>query len=939
MRDVKSIYRPLPFWSWNGTLEEETLIKQIDRMHENGIGGFFMHARGGLTTPYLGEKWFSCVDACARRAKELGMEAYAYDENGWPSGFVGGKLLLDPMNRDRYLTHKIGAYDKDALASFLIEDERLVRVTEAVTGECLNVYEHLSPSTADILNGEVVDKFIALTHEEYKKRDRHGIKGFFTDEPQYFRWGFPYTRVMPDYFRERYGEDFFDGMGLLFLEKEGYRAFRYKFWCAMQELMLKNFAEKIYNWCDENGYKFTGHYIEEITLAGQMNCCAGIMPFYEFEHIPGNDCLGRWLRNENSPKQVGSVAAQLGKKQVLTEIFAMCGWDTTPFEMKRMVELHFVGGVNLLCHHLLPYEEHGQRKRDYPPHFSDINPWVKKSFRTFNDYFSVLGNILSESEEQVRVGVLHPIRSAYFDYTRGDGNSPMANGGPVVEDLDRRWAALITRLTQAGLPHHFIDETILSRHGSVEGGKLTVGKCTYDAIILPYLLTMDKTTEAFLRQFVAEGGKVLLTDGKPSYLEGEPYDYDYLTSNVTLDELLSRESVRMTASPSVRMTVRRDHEGRDFIYAVNLGDDEMTVTFTAPCAAFSHYDILADEYRTVGKTLHFDAGESYLLYFSDTAEPKAPAPLSPLRLSAPFRLREKVENAITLDTLSYSTDGVNYSEPYLHMGVFSELLDRRYAGKLYLKYRVDIRALPSRCRLLAEIGTGEVFVNGVCVKTSGVSELDPALLAYDIAAMLKTGENELLLTMDYYQSENVYDVLFGDATESLKNCLAYDSNIEAVYLFGDFGVYGDFRAGKNPNVLIGDNFYLGEQKTEITSHVTDGFPFFAGTLPLSAEVEITDTRCELVFDKFHLADLRVNGKDAGRMMFSHRHDLSAYLKAGKNTLDIDLCIGNRNLFGPFHTAEEEPVAIGPGTWERLYTWKNGKSTLATEGYAFVKTFL
>ena len=32
-------------------------------------------------------------DVLAEEAKKLGMQAWAYDENGWPSGFVGGKLL------------------------------------------------------------------------------------------------------------------------------------------------------------------------------------------------------------------------------------------------------------------------------------------------------------------------------------------------------------------------------------------------------------------------------------------------------------------------------------------------------------------------------------------------------------------------------------------------------------------------------------------------------------------------------------------------------------------------------------------------------------------------------------------------------------------------------------------------------------------------------
>ena len=104
----------MPFWSWNDELNEEELTKQIEWMKSQGVGGFFMHARGGLKTEYLGEKWFSCIKACAKRAKELGMNAYCYDENGWPSGFVGGKLLDDIQNHDKYIEYKFGAFDKAA---------------------------------------------------------------------------------------------------------------------------------------------------------------------------------------------------------------------------------------------------------------------------------------------------------------------------------------------------------------------------------------------------------------------------------------------------------------------------------------------------------------------------------------------------------------------------------------------------------------------------------------------------------------------------------------------------------------------------------------------------------------------------------------------------------------------------------------------------------
>ena len=352
-------YKPIPFWSWNGELDENKLTEQIEWMHKAGIGGFFMHARGGLTTPYLGDKWFSCVKACIDKAKELNMEAYAYDENGWPSGFVGGKLLEDIENHDMYVDCKKGEYDPKAVVSYILKDNELIKVKEGK--DCYNIYITPSNSTVDILNPKVVDQFINETHEKYKDLDQKTkyLKGFFTDEPQYARWGIPFTKVLKEYFDKKYNSDVIENIGLLFIKANGYETYRYRYYLALQSLMLENYSKKIYNWCDSNGYKLTGHYCEENSLDGQMWCCAGVMPFYEYEHIPGIDYLGRdiaysgWLGS----KQLGSVAAQLGKKQTLVETFACCGWDVTPDELRVIAEHSFIDGVNNICHHLLPYEE------------------------------------------------------------------------------------------------------------------------------------------------------------------------------------------------------------------------------------------------------------------------------------------------------------------------------------------------------------------------------------------------------------------------------------------------------------------------------------------------------------------------------------------------------------------------------------------------------
>ncbi len=933
MKQVESKYQCVPFWSWNDVLDETELCKQIEWMKSQGVGGFFMHARGGLKTEYLGEKWFSCVKACGEKAKELGMEAYAYDENGWPSGFVGGKLLEDIENHDKYIERKFGAFDKAADVSYDISGEELKRTT---SGEnCLNLYIKYSTSTADILNPEVVDKFLALTHEEYKKRDDYGLKGFFTDEPQYFRWGTPFTKVLPPYYKATYGEDIFDKLGLLFVEKKGYREFRYRFWKSMQALMLKNFAQKIYEWCDKNGYKLTGHYVEETSLGYQIMCCGGVMPFYEYEHIPGIDKLGRSIETELAPKQLGSACAQLGKKQALTETFGCVGWDATPKELKHIAEFQYVNGVNLMCQHLLPFTEHGQRKRDYPEHFSAVNPWVKKDFKTFNDYFSVLGKTLSESMEIVNVAVLHPIRSAYFDYKRD-------KDGFGISDFDRAFAELVETLGVKQIPHHYLDETILAKYGSVKDNKLICGKCDYEYVIIPKIYTMDKTTEKLLKTFALNGGKICLADSVPEYLEGVKHDYGYLKSNITLDEIKNAQPVFGADNKNIRFTHRVGDDGREFIYCVSLGGATKWQVQAKNAKSFKAYDILKDEYVAVSGEMDFKEYQSYLLYFDDKDYKPQHGKKAELTLNNSFIVKGKVDNYLTLDYVRYSFAGKTFSEPLHHMGVFNEMLEKRYTGDLYLKYEFTVKEKPEICELLIEnTNLLSVFVNGVNVVKTGVSDVEKELFVYDIANALVIGKNEITAKINYYQSENVYYALFGEnITESLKNCLVYDTDIEAVYLRGDFGVYGDFESGKSENVLLGNNFYIGRQKKETTCLITDGFPFFKGDIILTQKVFVADTNAKLVIDgRFHLIELKVNGKRAGKMLFDSELDLTEYLKKGENEIEITLTVGNRNLLGPFHTEEEEPFAVGPYTFERFGTWTNGKSEYVKDYYAFVKTIV
>ncbi|MFB9277843.1 glycosyl hydrolase [Cohnella cellulosilytica] len=101
-------YRVHPFWFWNGAMEEDEIRRQIAEMHRQGVGGFFICARQGLTVPYLSRQWFDKVRLAVEEAAERGMGAWLYDEYPYPSGMAGGEVVLEhPDARQTTLEHRL----------------------------------------------------------------------------------------------------------------------------------------------------------------------------------------------------------------------------------------------------------------------------------------------------------------------------------------------------------------------------------------------------------------------------------------------------------------------------------------------------------------------------------------------------------------------------------------------------------------------------------------------------------------------------------------------------------------------------------------------------------------------------------------------------------------------------------------------------------------
>ena len=128
-RNPTKEYRAAPFWSWNCELKKEVLEKQIEIMHEMGFGGYYMHTRVGMATPYLSDEFMELIGACIEKGKEVGMNSYLYDEDRWPSGTAGGfTVKASEENREKVLYFTYRPYRDDTLVTESdIEKSREIR--------------------------------------------------------------------------------------------------------------------------------------------------------------------------------------------------------------------------------------------------------------------------------------------------------------------------------------------------------------------------------------------------------------------------------------------------------------------------------------------------------------------------------------------------------------------------------------------------------------------------------------------------------------------------------------------------------------------------------------------------------------------------------------------------------------------------------------------
>ncbi len=967
-----SRFRGLPFWAWNTDVTEEKVTHQIEIFKKMGFGGFIIHARKGLRTEYMGEHFMDMVRLSIEKAKELDLRVWLYDEDGWPSGCAGGKVTVDKKYRQKTLLftkEKLEALKKEEairlgepylLACFDISldtDGYLKEYKQTAEHDgCIRAYVMTAPNNPrfngqayiDTMNRAAVERFLEITYDKYF--DHFGeefgktVEAIFTDEPQLARIpplavsdldsfcdaSISWSDDFPETYKQAYKEDIVSRLPEIFWElPSGHEnTVRYRFHAHTADRFREAFSKPIGAWCEKHGIKFTGHYMLEETLESQTLCLRDDMRNYADQGIPGIDVLlGGY--EFTTALQCRSVAQQSGKTQIMSELYGVTNHTSDFRDYIHLGNWQAALGVTERVPHLTWMSMLGEGKRDYPANFGYQSPWYR-DFTAVEDHFARLNTLLHSGDPSVRVGVIHPIESHWLIY------GPNDKTGSLRKARDERFHNICEWLLFDCIDFDYINESLLPEQFD---GKRSVGKMSYDAIVVPDCLTLRKSTVKILEKLKENGVRIIFMGNIPSLIDGtanncaeklaEKCDkiaptYESLTS--ALSDLRSFELFDADGMRDRKHIYRERLVGDErFIFitpATTVSDKEDTSKIEYTVKLFGEYiptvfntfsgeeDTLAHEYKD-GKTLVYFSLASYdslLLHLksgndggksavADTKKAKN------IRILHPSSVKRAEDNVLLLDMAKYSLDGNEYFEQ-------EEILRIDTACR-------KILGLPS---ISGKISPQPWTVNDDVKKSVFLKfeiECDKeteAFLAFERAKAVKlNGESVDIAPIGYYVDKDISKIFLprlkkGRNILDAEVIISKTVGVEPMYLLGDFDV--ELRGTKKKITETSESKDFGNATDQ-------GMPFYSGDIIYEIEIDTPEGDLELSATHYRGALLKVSldGEDRGNIILPPYRLKIPKVEAGKHTLTV-ICRGNRhNTFGSLHWAIYDPY-FGPRHWHK-----------------------
>lgn len=546
-------YTTVPFWFWNGKLELAEISRQLELMEQQKIYQCVIHARNGLLTEYLSEEWFECIAHALKEGKRLGIKFWLYDENNWPSGYAGGRVIEEnPDYCGKHLAMREYSADEiadlsdsiDVVAVFYEKENQWVKGDEPHAAVKRRIfterYTHWKVAYGkedyiDLLNFKATQAFMKYTHREYEKRFKNEfgnqILGFFSDEAGFYNnlklpWSdrfddgtLVWNENLPQYFISKNGYDICEKLVYLFdYNEEISPELRHDFFQTVSEMYREYFLRPQREFCEKYNMKFIGHLHYEdylhLQIATQGNFFGALSEF----SYAGCDRI-EYNCGAFTEKLTSSVSHQYKKPRTLSETYAQGGWDFSMQDMRFWADYQLVRGIDLFVVHAFFYSIEDFRYKDAPPSYFFQSP-VYYQYGYFSDYMMRMCQLMAQGKKETKLAVYYPTvaAQALFDVEEQER----------VRSLDRDVQSVVSGLEKAHYEFDLVDDEFLERFES-EG---------YEAlIVLAHWLPINSFR--YICEIAKKGKPVLFLRHLPKCLE-KAHRKDY---SRTLQEIIKLNNV------------------------------------------------------------------------------------------------------------------------------------------------------------------------------------------------------------------------------------------------------------------------------------------------------------------------------------------------------------------------------------------------------------
>jgi glycosyl hydrolase family 106( putative alpha-L-rhamnosidase) len=566
--------RPHTRWWWmgNATTKEE-LSRQLEQMHEQGIGGVEqitmteVYEKGN--TPYLSDEFFGLVRHAIEEAKQRGMEfSLNFGGPGWvlggtwlppedcsqnmvPSCAVveGGRRFAGTVptsmesapHTGRMRARDIRAGDRllavvaGRLVDGVLDESSLTDLTARVSGRELEwdvpegrwqlmafwlvftgqsgAVNHVSKGAMERYCESLGGRFREAFGDEFGKT----VDSLFCDsfEVTLLDGGIYWSAGLLDEFRAFKGYDLTPYLPAIWWNVgEVSPKIRYDVNEFLHHVGIEAFFKTFLGWCEANG---VAGRIQPYGFVTDIIEGAGMTHFPEMEITAGEKDAVPWFDTRIGPKKyVASGAHLYGRNVVTVEAYTYLHWEpyrATLEELKIASDVFLRSGANKFYNHgytCSPERDLAPSRRFFPEiYVNDGNVWWPY-YRALSDYIARCCYLLRQGRFVADVAVYSPLASQWSLDAR--------DARRWTRDFN--WGGLGRQLLANGYDFDLINDDVLQHRARLEDGVIRVGELEYRALLLPNIRAMPLASLERVRDYVRGGGVVFALERVPECSTG-----------------------------------------------------------------------------------------------------------------------------------------------------------------------------------------------------------------------------------------------------------------------------------------------------------------------------------------------------------------------------------------------------------------------------------